>query len=152
MTARRVIDVEVCAASRASYAAELEGIAVARLRVLAAVFGVLALVLLAVFAAIDRGALVAPPGLVTRPGLEAIVLACLAEEPAARTQSAAELAARLAAAPVAAWTAGDADAWWQTWQTHVPEMLVRAGLGRRGIRPPPAIAPRAPPVVAAVGM
>jgi eukaryotic-like serine/threonine-protein kinase len=70
------------------------------------------------------------------PQLEAIVLACLAKDPAARPQTAAELSARLAAVPVATWGPEDAEAWWHT---YVPETLARAGRGDRGRPPSPRI-------------
>jgi serine/threonine-protein kinase len=55
------------------------------------------------------------------PELEAIVMSLLAKDPAARPQSATELARRLAAVPVAApWTQERADRWWQT---HLPQLL-----------------------------
>jgi serine/threonine-protein kinase len=46
------------------------------------------------------------------PALEALVLACLAKDRAARPAGAAEVATRLAACPVPPWTVADARAWW----------------------------------------
>lgn len=47
--------------------------------------------------------------------LDAIIMACLSKEPAARPQSADELSARLAAVPLEqAWSHGEASAWWAT--------------------------------------
>jgi hypothetical protein len=53
--------------------------------------------------------------------LEEIVLSLLAKDPAARPQSAAELARRLADVPIASpWTQDRADRWWQS---HLPHLL-----------------------------
>ena len=53
--------------------------------------------------------------------LEEIVLSLLAKDPAARPQSAADLARRLAAVPIASpWTQERAERWWQT---HLPHLL-----------------------------
>jgi hypothetical protein len=46
------------------------------------------------------------------PGLEAVVLACLAKKPEDRPQSAVEMAGRLAAIDVEPWTDVQAKAWW----------------------------------------
>jgi serine/threonine-protein kinase len=52
--------------------------------------------------------------------LEALVLACLAKDPADRPQTALELRARLlACASAGSWTAGDAHAWWSK---HLPQL------------------------------
>ena len=56
--------------------------------------------------------------------LDDLVLACLAKDPAARPQSALEVAARLAQIPVAsAWTRERAARWWQV---HAPNALNQA--------------------------
>jgi serine/threonine-protein kinase len=48
------------------------------------------------------------------PSLDALILECLAKDPAARPPTAAVLAARLAATvPADAWTADAARAWWE---------------------------------------
>jgi serine/threonine-protein kinase len=63
---------------------------------------------------------VMPPSLVERAPqpisaeLDAVVMACLAKDPASRPRDADELSARLAAsAPDEAWSSADAEAWWQ---------------------------------------
>jgi serine/threonine-protein kinase len=54
------------------------------------------------------------------PELEAVVLSCLAKDPADRPESAAELASRLVACPVRdTWTPERAEAWWLE---HAPEL------------------------------
>lgn len=63
------------------------------------------------------------------PELEAIVLACLAKDPADRPQSAEQLSGLLATVPIAPWSRDDARAWWRS---HVPATLARA---RRGYQP-----------------
>jgi eukaryotic-like serine/threonine-protein kinase len=67
----------------------------------------------------------APPSrrteLAIPPELDALVLACLAKDPAARPQTADELRDRLAAIPLAAaWTQARARAWWDA---HEPDVL-----------------------------
>jgi serine/threonine-protein kinase len=53
-------------------------------------------------------------GIALPESLEAIVLACLAKDPAARPSSAEDLAARLSACALAPrWTQADARAWWE---------------------------------------
>jgi serine/threonine-protein kinase len=46
------------------------------------------------------------------PALDAVILACLAKDPAQRPASALELAARLGEAGAGEWARADADAWW----------------------------------------
>lgn len=55
------------------------------------------------------------------PELEAVVTRLLAKDPAGRPESAATLRAELDALPIAAWTAADADAWWQAHGAPSPE-------------------------------
>jgi serine/threonine-protein kinase len=53
------------------------------------------------------------------PAMEALILQCLAKDPAARPGSASELGERLAAAaPSAAWTNQMADRWWELHDPH----------------------------------
>ncbi len=55
------------------------------------------------------------------PELEALVLSCLAKDPAQRPQTADELMARLAAVPIAGeWSAARARAWWNENRPHRP--------------------------------
>jgi serine/threonine-protein kinase len=62
-------------------------------------------------------------GLAIPPELEAVIMACLAKEPAERPQSAAQLARMLEAVPLPAWTQVRAEEWWRT---HRPEILESA--------------------------
>ncbi|MDH5196741.1 MAG: protein kinase [Gemmatimonadota bacterium] len=65
------------------------------------------------------------------PALDAVVLACLAKEPADRVQSAEELMTQLAAVPVATpWTQTRAAEWWRD---HVPPVTA-APTGRSATR------------------
>jgi eukaryotic-like serine/threonine-protein kinase len=58
------------------------------------------------------------------PELEAIVMACLAKDPAERPQTADELRRRLSEVPLAApWNQERAEAWWGS---HVPDLVSRA--------------------------
>jgi serine/threonine-protein kinase len=67
-------------------------------------------------------------GISIPPGLESIILDCLAKDPAARPQTADQLAARLAAVPLTeAWTPELAHAWWQM---HRPQEPRRMDLSR----------------------
>ncbi|MGB5525878.1 MAG: hypothetical protein WBN79_03380 [Gemmatimonadota bacterium] len=45
--------------------------------------------------------------------LDAVILACLAKDPAERPQTAEDLDARLAACSVTAWTREQAEEWWK---------------------------------------
>jgi serine/threonine-protein kinase len=58
------------------------------------------------------------------PGFEAVILACLEKDPARRPQTAAELAARLAAleTEVEPWTSARAETWWRD---HAAAMAAR---------------------------
>jgi serine/threonine-protein kinase len=56
--------------------------------------------------------------------LEAVVLSCLAKDPAERPRSADELAARLAAARVGDdWTPARAREWWETHRAAAPRPI-----------------------------
>ena len=60
------------------------------------------------------------------PELDALVLACLAKDPAARPASAAILSDALAAIPLPApWTPARAHAWWIE---HVPQLATRPSI------------------------
>jgi hypothetical protein len=65
---RWIVDARACTTTRASHAAELERIAVPRLRILAGVFALFAIVLLVLFALFDLR-VIDNPGITTRWGL-----------------------------------------------------------------------------------
>jgi serine/threonine-protein kinase len=83
----------------------------------------------------------ATTGRAIAPGLEAILLTCLAKQPAERYRSAAALADALeAVAPSSDWTKRDAVAWWQRFRDRqaettalsaTPTMTVTIDLGSR---------------------
>jgi serine/threonine protein kinase len=58
--------------------------------------------------------------------LQALVLACLAKEPAARPESAAAVAARLRNCGVDDWTQEEATAWWATSAAQALQLRIRA--------------------------
>ena len=65
-------------------------------------------------------------GVVVEPALEAIVLACLAKDPARRPQSAAELRRRLDACEVETWDGESARTWWNEHRAELDSDALRS--------------------------
>ena len=78
--------------------------------------------------------------------LERLILDCLAKDPAQRPQSAIELAERLAAIAVTAWTTQRADRWWhdQLPDANEPRPIADVLRSREARRPPTEPPGRAP--------
>jgi len=68
--------------------------------------------------------------------LEAVILACLAKDPAERPAGATDVAARLQACAVPAWSAAEAAAWWAR---HLPVTAAAAARDRTPGAEPPMI-------------